>query len=140
MLPGLPRGNDTIVRASDQHHAAHTKEVLPPCCSLGGREPESAQGPGQVGGGTQRVRKAENDSQVEAWGLTSGIGMVSFPIDQGQEAAGIEVQVIMVGIWVQTAFRKIVRGAGRGGRTGDWKTHQEASVIDKVNSNVTQQQ
>ena len=31
--------------------------------------------------------------------------MVSFPIDQGQEAAGIEVQVIMVGVWVQTAVR-----------------------------------
>lgn len=27
-----------------------------------------------------------------------GIGMVSFPIDQGQEAASIEVQVIVVGI------------------------------------------
>ena len=31
--------------------------------------------------------------------------MVSFPIDQGQEAAGIEVQVIMVRVWVQTAVR-----------------------------------
>lgn len=36
---------------------------------------------------------------------SSGIGMVSFPIDQGQEAAGIEVQVIMVRVWVQTAVR-----------------------------------
>lgn len=62
--------------------------------------------------------------------------MVSFPIDQGQEAAGIEVQVIMVGVWVQTAFRKIVREAGRGGKIGDWKTNQEATVIDKVNSNI----
>lgn len=33
--------------------------------------------------------------------------MVSFPIDQGQEAAGIEVQVIVVGVCIQTAFRKI---------------------------------
>lgn len=82
----------------------------------------------------------ENDTQVEAWGLTSGIGMVSFPIDQGQEAAGIEVQVVVVGIWVQIALRNIVREAGRGGRTGDWKTNQEASVMDKVKSNVTQQQ
>lgn len=90
--------------------------------------------------GTQRVRKAESDTQAEAWGLTSGIGMVSFPIDQGQEAAGIEVQVIVVGIWEQRAFRKTVREAGRGGRTGRWKTIQEASVIDKVSSDVMQQQ
>lgn len=31
-------------------------------------------------------------------GLTSGIGVVSFPIDEGQKAAGIEVQVIVVRI------------------------------------------
>lgn len=31
-------------------------------------------------------------------GLTSGIGMVSFPIDEGQEATGIEVQVVVVRI------------------------------------------
>lgn len=63
--------------------------------------------------GTQWVRKAENGTQEGAWGLTSGIGMVSFTIDQSQEAAGIEVQVIVVGVWIQTTFRKIVRKAGR---------------------------
>ena len=86
--------------------------------------------------GTQGVREAENGTRVGAWGLTSGIGMVSFPIDQGQEAAGIEVQVIMVGVWVQTAVRKVVREAGRRGKTRGWKTNQEAKVIDKVNSNI----
>lgn len=49
---------------------------------------------------------------MEARGLTSGIGMVSLPVDQGQEAAGIEVQVIVVGICVQMAFRKTVREQG----------------------------
>lgn len=88
---------------------------------FGSKRARVSTGAGPGWRGNTAVRKAENDSQVEAWGLTSGIGMVSFPIDQGQEAAGIEVQVVVVGIWVQTAFRKTVRGAGRGGRTGGRK-------------------
>ena len=73
---------------------------------MGRRQPESVIGIRPRWRGEHRVRKAENGTQVEAQGLTSRIGMVSFPIDQGQEAAGIEVQVVVVGIWVQTAFRK----------------------------------
>lgn len=64
-------------------------------------------------------QKSRNGTHAGAWVLTSGVGMISFPIDQGQEAAGIEVQVIMVGVWVQTALRKIVREAGGGGKTGE---------------------
>lgn len=47
---------------------------------------------------TQGVGEAENGTQTGAWSLTSGIGMISFPIDQGQKAAGVEVQVIVVGV------------------------------------------
>lgn len=48
LLPGLPRGDDTVIGASDQHQAAHAEEVLPPCCRLGRREPVS---PGARPGG-----------------------------------------------------------------------------------------
>lgn len=44
LLPGLPGGNNTIIRAPNQHKVAHTKKVLPPCCRLGRRKPESVTG------------------------------------------------------------------------------------------------
>ena len=122
LLPGLPGGNDTIIRAPNQHQAAHTKKVLPPSCRMGRREPESVtrvrpRWRGEHGGWGAGVREAEKETSVGAWALTSSIGMVSFPIDQGQKTAGIEVQVIMMGVWGQRAGGKIVREAGRGGKT-----------------------
>lgn len=45
--------------------------------------------------GLGRSRKG---TQTGVGNLTSGIGVVSFPIDEGQKAAGIEVQVIVVRI------------------------------------------
>lgn len=49
LLPGLPRGDDAIVGASDQHHSAHTKEVLPPGCGEKSRQCRPAGGRGHSG-------------------------------------------------------------------------------------------
>lgn len=88
-LPRLPGSDDSIVRTPNQHQTAHTKEVLPPCCRDGKRW-ESAVSQAWFREEQKRERRWESG------GLTSGIRMVSLPIDEGQKAAGVEVQVIVV--------------------------------------------
>lgn len=54
--------------------------------------------------------------------------MVSLSVDQGQEAASIEVQVVMVGVCVQAAVRESQRGR-EGGKTAGWKASEEEAAV-----------
>ena len=51
-------------------------------------------------GVSHRTQTRVEAEEAQRWelSLTSGIGMISFPVDEGQEATGIEVQVVVVRI------------------------------------------